>query len=221
MLDGMVELHEGLRERKKVRTRNDIVESATRLFLDRGFDATTMDEIAAAAEVSRSTLFRYFGTKESLVFPHQEERLGMFRRLLSEGCDGESPFATVERAIIELAGVFHRARRELLDQQRIIESSPHLIAHELAWYDRWEGAIRDALAAPCFPDDEKSYRARLIASAMFGVVRAALSAWYADGCREDLVRAAGRELRILERGVAEMAPFLLQPTDHGKSGGSP
>jgi AcrR family transcriptional regulator len=215
----MAEWQEGLRERKKVRTRHDIVESATRLFLARGFDPTTMDEIAAEAEVSRSTLFRYFGTKESLVFPNQEDRLEMFRRLLADERDDESPFDVVRRAIIELAGEFHRARRELLDQQRIIESSPHLIAHELAWYDKWESAIRDALAAHCSRDDERVYRARLIASAVFGVVRAALGGWYADGCRQDLVQLAKQELGVLERGVAAMAPFLLQPIDHRKSGG--
>ena len=65
----------------------------------------TRDEIAAEAEVSRSTLFRYFGTKESLVFPNQEDRLEMFRRLLADERDDESPFDVVRRAIIELAGV--------------------------------------------------------------------------------------------------------------------
>lgn len=216
----MVELQEGLRERKKVRTRHDIVESATRLFLERGFEATTMDEIAAAAEVSRSTLFRYFGSKESLVFPHQEERLGMFRRLLARKEDGASPFRIVCRAITELAGVFQRARRELRDQQRIIEGSPGLMAHELAWYDKWEEAIREALVARSAPHGEQAYRARVVASAVFGVIRAALGAWYADGCRENLVQAAERELEILERGLEQMAPFLLQSPGDLEPGGT-
>jgi AcrR family transcriptional regulator len=59
---------EGLRERKKARTRAELQRHALRLFRDRGYAATTVDDIAAAAEVSRSTFFRYFPTKEEVVF---------------------------------------------------------------------------------------------------------------------------------------------------------
>src|ERR1700760_1786422 len=57
----------GLRERKKERTRSELQRHALRLFRDHGYAATTVDDIAAAAEVSRSTFFRYFGTKEDVV----------------------------------------------------------------------------------------------------------------------------------------------------------
>src|SRR6202050_991002 len=58
---------DGLRERKKARTRASLREHALRLFRDQGYTATTVEQIAAAAEVSPSTFFRYFPTKEDLV----------------------------------------------------------------------------------------------------------------------------------------------------------
>src|SRR3954447_9612861 len=64
---------EGLRERKKRRTRQEISDVATRLFFERGFEEVTLSEIAAAAEVSIKTIFNHFGSKEELYFDRADE----------------------------------------------------------------------------------------------------------------------------------------------------
>src|SRR4029079_542429 len=75
----------GLRERKKQKTRWAIQEHALRLFAEQGYDATTIDQIAAAAEVSPSTFFRYFPTKEDLVIADE------YDAVLVEGLRNQPP----------------------------------------------------------------------------------------------------------------------------------
>jgi AcrR family transcriptional regulator len=66
---------EGLRERKKRETRDAIAAAALALFLERGYDAVTVVDVAVAANVSEKTVFNYFATKEDLVFANAEEKL--------------------------------------------------------------------------------------------------------------------------------------------------
>src|SRR5215470_16543652 len=81
----------GLRERKKAATRRAISSTATRLFLERGFDRVTMADVAAAAGVSVNTIFNYFSTKEDLFFDRGEEVAEAMTRIVRERAEGEPP----------------------------------------------------------------------------------------------------------------------------------
>ena len=81
----------GLRARKKARTRDTIADAAITLFLARGFDQVSINDVAAAAEVSKPTLFRYFASKEDLVLHRFADHLGEAARVV-----GERPAAPIE-----------------------------------------------------------------------------------------------------------------------------
>lgn len=85
----------GLRERKKERTRNLIAQEALRLFREKGFDEVSVVEVAAAAEVSKATLFRYFPTKEDLVLHRFADHLGEVARIVRERPSGLTPTAAL------------------------------------------------------------------------------------------------------------------------------
>ncbi|GGP26865.1 TetR family transcriptional regulator [Silvimonas amylolytica] len=84
-----------LRTRKRLATRQSISLAATRLFLERGFDNVTVDEIAAAAEVGRMTVFNYFPRKEDMFFDRDEEAHDVLREALRQPAAGVSPVETL------------------------------------------------------------------------------------------------------------------------------
>ncbi|NUU24922.1 MAG: TetR/AcrR family transcriptional regulator [Streptomycetaceae bacterium] len=90
---------EGLRERKKRQTRLHISDVATGLFLERGFDAVTVAEIAEAADVSVNTVYNYFSAKEDLFFDRSEEFARRLPRIVKERAPGESAAAAALRGM--------------------------------------------------------------------------------------------------------------------------
>ncbi|WNM36218.1 helix-turn-helix domain-containing protein [Streptomyces sp. Li-HN-5-11] len=92
----------GLRERKKRETAVRIYRTAVALFAERGFDKVSVQEIAEAADVSKMTVFNYFGSKEDLVFQPMEEHFGDAARAVRERRPGESAVEAVRRQFLEM-----------------------------------------------------------------------------------------------------------------------
>ncbi|MFK4105056.1 TetR/AcrR family transcriptional regulator [Streptomyces sp. NPDC019531] len=92
----------GLRERKKLQTATRIYRTAVALFAEKGFDNVSVQEIADVAEVSKMTVFNYFGTKEDLVFLPVEEHFGDAARAVRERQPGETALDAVRRQFLEM-----------------------------------------------------------------------------------------------------------------------
>lgn len=189
----------GLRERKKARAREAIVAASLRLFGEKGFERTTVDEIAAAADVARRTFFRYFATKEAVLWRDRERRLARFRDDLGDPRQGEAPFAMVRRALLSMAAEFMEHREELLAVQRIVEASPALLALDRAFDRDWESTMATALRGSASARGDR--RARVLAAATMGVIRATLAEWLDGGCDADLVALGTETLDMLESGL--------------------
>ena len=94
---------DGLRERKKERTRDAIRDAAHDLFIERGFPGTTIDDIAAAADVSPRTFFRYFASKEEVLFSRFDETLDLLREFLDSRPAGEPVIVSLREASEQFA----------------------------------------------------------------------------------------------------------------------
>ena len=109
----------GLRERKKAKTRAAIQEQALRLFREQGYDGTTVEQIAEAAEVSPSTFFRYFGTKEEVVAYDALDPIVMLA-WRSQPAD-MPPIAAIRKAMVEVFGSLTPGQiEELMNRGRIL-----------------------------------------------------------------------------------------------------
>src|SRR5689334_7162740 len=125
----------GLREAKKLRTRQEIAGEAMRLFVTRGFDHVTVADVAEAAGVSEKTVFNYFPTKEDLFFDEVPERQAELVAAVRDRKPGESILAGVRR--MQLAHCGRMCSPGFEHFARIIEQSPALKARELevmAWF---------------------------------------------------------------------------------------
>ncbi len=188
----------GLRERKKARTRAAIQAHALRLFAERGYAATTVEQIAAAAEVSQSTFFRYFPTKEDVVL---HDRFDPLLLAAFEAQPAElTPVAAVRAAIRAVLGAL--PAEELADERQrgaLILSVPELRARAL---DQFAGTLLPfteviARRAGRRPDDPA---VRTFTGALIGVSISALVAATEDPSAEylELMDAA---LADLEAGL--------------------
>ena len=191
-----------LREQKKAEIRANVLDIAQRLFHDQGFDATTLEEICSEAMISKRTFFRYFQDKESLVFPNREERLEMFVAFLEANQNTENPFDTLRDATRFFASDYHEKADKLVQQQKLIMSSPTLVAREREIDRDWEREIAKAFAKRS-NDPQAPLWSAVTAGAVMGVVRATVNYWCANEGRDDLGELGLIAIECLERGFPE------------------
>ena len=151
----------GLRERKKAATRLAIHDAGMRLFEQRGFAGTTVDDIADAAGVSRATVFAYFPTKEEIVFGDAAPAVDALAAQLREG--GAPTVATIRAWLAQLTGWLEPG---LLLQLRLREEAPTVAARRLQIAKALEDVIAAALEAELGP--ERKLAARLSAATLIG-----------------------------------------------------
>lgn len=171
----------GLRERKRQQTRERLTRAAMALFLERGFEATTLDDIAAAADISRRSFFHYFASKEDVVFAWQEESTAALIAAVAARPASESMLEAAENAITAM--VRQLKPGEAIAMARLKCDNPALQARDQVKYEKLERALADALGKRAGHKAEK-LQARLVAMIATGAMRIGGELWAAEGARE-------------------------------------
>ncbi|HEX9031635.1 MAG TPA: TetR family transcriptional regulator [Streptosporangiaceae bacterium] len=165
----------GLRERKKARTRASIREHALRLFREQGYAATTVDQIAEAADVSPSTFFRYFPTKEDVVLQDEVDVLAI--TAFEAQPPDLSPVAAFRAAARDaFASLGDEELTRLRETAALTLTVPELRARAMDEFARTMSVIAEAAARRSGRDPD-DFEARNIAGAIVGVIMAATTPW--------------------------------------------
>jgi AcrR family transcriptional regulator len=190
----------GLRERKKARTREALQEAAMDLFTRQGFDGTTVEEIADACEVSPRTFFRYFPTKEDVLFADADTRRDRLLAVLAEQPADAPTFAALEAAMHALALDYRDDRAALVARSKVVQGSPQLQAYKAEHQHGWEAVVVDALERRSREHGRPVPREelQLLTAVATAAMRVSLDVWVAE--------PDGPELDILlERAFAQLA----------------
>jgi AcrR family transcriptional regulator len=183
---------ESLAVRKRRATNARIAASAARLAGTQGINNTTVDQIAADAEVARATFFRYYDSKESAV---AEGITGPWLTLITEAIAHQPDHLPAKTALLaafdEMAERFPAHHDQIRELARLTRSSTTLNAWTARAYQRYETAIADLLA-PRFPDlTQHDPRPRLLAALAMASVRICLDDWiHHGGALPDLIHRA-------------------------------
>ncbi|MEU7255338.1 TetR family transcriptional regulator [Streptomyces rimosus] len=189
----------GLRERKKIQTRQAIRRAAYRLFEEQGYDATPVDRIAEAADVSPSTVFRYFPTKEDIVLTDEYDPM-LEAELRARPAD-EPMIESLRHVTVEaLRRITVEERTELVQRARLMREVP-AIRGRMAENTARDTDMISAVLAERSGRPADDLEIRVIAAALLAALQEALMRWVADGQREGLEELIDRAMDVLARGL--------------------
>jgi mycofactocin system transcriptional regulator len=136
----------GTRGRPPSTTREEVARVALELFVRNGFEETTVDDIAEEIGISRRTLFRYYASKNDMVWGDFDWVLGRLREAFEDSPEGEPLMATLRRAVVESNRYDAPTEEELRIRMTLITTVPALQAHSMLRYAAWRGVVADFAA---------------------------------------------------------------------------
>jgi AcrR family transcriptional regulator len=178
---------EGLREHKKRRTHQRIAEVGLNLFLANGYDATTLDEIAAAAGISRRTFFSYFKSKDEILLAQLSCYVDALKLSVhQDAACGARPADIARDALLRFARRFQSPHAKAI--ARLLRGNEVLQARGAGGYQRLqrlENALHEGLRE-LWPEQERSAPLRIVAMASITVLRFAIEGWFQEDCNASL-----------------------------------
>jgi AcrR family transcriptional regulator len=170
-------------ERKRRAIRGELSEVALRLLTDRDFDSLTIDQIADAAGISRRTFFRYFTSKEDVVFAFLDQWAVRLAADIVARPANEDPVAAVQNSFRQLTAAYDDRALALV---RLVGETPSLREQEQINREHLRLAVVNALATRLGLDAENDMRPQILATIAFAPLDAAMFAWFGSRSNEEV-----------------------------------
>jgi AcrR family transcriptional regulator len=196
---GNVANAEGLRERKKQKTRDLLIGTALKLFLEKGYEETSIEEIAAAAEVSPRTFFRYFPNKEDVVFLDQDKEDAFLREMIETRDPTLDKLTLLHQATLR---IFTMSGHNFAHNPQIfalVVKTPSLLNKALRIVVSATNQIADGLVEDKTNIEEVRY-ARILSATFMGGLLASILDWVSRGMREDPKELLDEFMTLLKNG---------------------
>jgi AcrR family transcriptional regulator len=206
----------GLRARKKARTREAIVDAALDLFERKGFEATTVEDIAAAADVSPRTFFRYFETKFDVVLAKNVEKGEGLGELIAARPAGETPLEAVRQVIqAQLSAMVEDTDDVALRELKVVMRTPELRTRALDHFHEHQTELLEVIAAR-LGVSEDALPAHVLAGVIGTSLWAVVDRWVAGGAHpEQLTPMIDEAFDMLAKGFDSCCAALAD----GAAGG--
>lgn len=191
-----------LRERKKEAVRETLLDAALTLFEQQGFAATTIEEIAAHADVAPRTFFRYFANKSATLQPTSDDHLSQLATRLANSPTDVPILATLHQVIRETLLPFHDNRERILRQHRITLAACNDAASE-SFSTLWMN-FEQAFATYLGSEPDSDPRPALLTGIAIGIASGAMRNWLANDAQDDLGL-------LVDSGFASLRDLLHSP----------
>jgi AcrR family transcriptional regulator len=196
----------------RAEVRRDLVAAAVRLFRTRGYEETTVDDIAAAAGVGRRTFFRYFPSKEDAISPDHEVALARVTEVFDTAHPTETTAALAVRAGETVFDLYADDPELSVERFRLTHDVPALRDRESARVDHYRRLFTRRLGERFAGEPDGELRAAVTGAAVVAAHNLALRGWLADGGRPDRLD----DYRALFRKVIDLLPG--EPALHDVTG---
>ncbi|MGW5283316.1 TetR family transcriptional regulator [Streptomyces collinus] len=186
--------------------RDALVAAAFRLFLDRGYEQTTVDDIVALAGVGRRSFFRYFPSKEDVVFPDHERCLADMTAFLAASTEEDEPVRRVCDAARLVLRMYAENPTFSVQRYRLTKQVPGLRAYELSVVWRYERALAGYLRGRFADRPGGTLRADVVAAAVVAAHNNALRSWLRSDGEDDAGAAVDHALGYVQAAFGHEAP---------------
>lgn len=194
----------GVPDRRR-RVREALTAAAIELFQTRGYEETTVDEIAAAAGVGRRTFFRYFPSKEDVIFPDHEARLLRVAEVFANASPEESPLSVACRAVHGVLEAYLDEGVVAVQRYRLTRDFPQLRAREIAVAHNYHIAVTRYLVDRVGDEPDGALWAEVAGSAVVSAHNHVLRQWLKAGGKGDVLGKADRAFRYIRETLGVTA----------------